>query len=138
MEAETSPERRVSHRTTIFYADNLRVEPGELSTLRHGAGGASVGNGPGVHLGVGGELLDISNTGLGLKVLTPLVIGSDVSIEVELHSRFACVVLKISASVVHCLSEEVQLYRVGLSFNCLESLPLQCGHEHDYVSNIGG
>ena len=129
-------ERRIATRTTAYHAENLRLTPSSRSALSHGIGYA--GHGFVGHLGAGSELIDISDTGLGLKVFTPLVIGSDVSIDVELHSTVSCVALKVDARVVHCRSQDDELYRVGLSIQALERLPLQCGHAGVYAPDMDG
>jgi hypothetical protein len=89
-------------------------------------------------LGTGAELIDISDTGVGRRVLTPLVVGSDVFIDVELHSVLSCVELKVGARVIHCQCSDDELYRVGLSIRDVKRLPLLCGHEHTHIPDMDG
>ena len=128
-----SAERRRVARTVAYHAQNLRVLPIYRSTLRLAASYA--GNGLADRSGVGAELVDVSDTGLGLKVFAPLIIGSDVAINVELHSTVSCVELKVVGRVVHCRCYD-ELYRVGLSIQGIERLPLQCCHEGAYTPDL--
>ena len=129
-------DRRASIRTAAYHARYLRLEPSRRSVFRYGVGYTGTGNGFAGPLGAGAELIDVSDTGCGLRVFTPLVIGSNVSIVVELHSKLSCVELRVGARVVHCCSHEDELYRVGLSFQDIQRWPLHCGHEGAYVPTM--
>ena len=128
-----SNERRTSPRTTAYRAGNLQVESKGLGATGFGASVRSQ-----LCSRMGAELIDASDTGLGLRVFTPLVIGSEVAVRVELHSALSCVELKIDGRVMHCFSHEDELYRVGLSFLEVDRLPLQCVHEGGYLLNLDG
>jgi len=116
-------DRRVAVRLGDYHAEDLRVEP-EFSF----GGGCWT---PPQHSGIGAKLLDVSETGLGLQVFSPLIVDSDVRVSVILYREGSGEELKARARVVHCLSDDEELYRVGLDFLRVDRRPLDFGYVPD-------
>ena len=117
-------ERRVAHRHTEFHAEDLRVEPVH----------ASSGWTPPMHSGVGAQLVDVSDTGIGLKVFSPLLNNTDVRVGVNLYREGSGEELKAQARVIHCLMDDDNLYRVGLAFWEIDRRALDSGYIPDLDS----
>ena len=116
-------EQRVSSRLAGYHTEDLRVEP-EVSL---GGGGWT----PPQHSGIGAKLVDVSDTGMGLQVLSPLHVGSNVHVSVILYRTGTGEELKARARVVHCLADDDELYRVGLDFLTVDRRNLDAGYVPD-------
>ena len=114
-------ERRKSHRHTEYHAEDLRVEP------EHSFGGSASP----LHSGIGAQLVDVSETGMGLRVFSPLLANTDVKVSVNLYQEGSGEELKAQARVVHCLADDDSLYRVGLTFWNIDRRPLDYGYIPD-------
>ncbi len=113
---------RVADRHTEYHAGDLRVEP------VHSVSGCT----PPMHSGIGAQLVDVSDTGMGLKVFSPLLNNTDVKVSVNLYREGSGEELKAQARVIHCLMDEDNLYRVGLAFCDIDRRPL----DHGYVPDL--
>jgi hypothetical protein len=116
-------DRRSSPRLSGYHADDLRVEPEVLS---HGSAATAP-----PHAGVGAKFADLSETGIGLLVLSPLRVSAVVDICVDLYRDGAGEELKARAEVVHCRAGDDGSYRVGLAFRKVDWRPLDSSYYPD-------
>lgn len=78
---------------------------------------------------INGTLIDLNQTGLGVKTLCPLAVGSIVLVGGDLHSAEACVRIDARARVAHCRCQADESFRVGLNFLDVKQQDLDCSHE---------
>ena len=116
-------ERRAAQRDTHYHAEDLRVEPDH---------GADRSTHP-LHSGIGAQLVDVSETGMGLRVFSPLLTNTEVRVSVNLYREGSGEELKAHARVIHCLPED-NVYRVGLSFHDVDRRALDAGYVPDLDS----
>lgn len=119
-------DRRSSARLSGYHADDLRVEPEAPS---HGSAATAL-----PHAGVCAKLADLSETGIGLLVLSPLRVSAEVDICADLYRDGAGEELKARAEVVHCRADDNGFYRVGLAFRKVDWRPLDASYYPDLDS----
>lgn len=78
---------------------------------------------------INGTLIDLNQTGLGVKTLCPLAVGSIVLVGGELHSPESCVRIDARARVAHCRCQADESFRVGLNFLDIKQQDLECSHD---------
>jgi hypothetical protein len=78
---------------------------------------------------INGTLIDLNQTGLGVKTLCPLAVGSIVLVGGELHSLESCVRIDARARVAHCRCQVDESFRVGLNFLDIKQQDLECSHD---------
>lgn len=117
-------DRRASPRLTDYHTDDLRVEP---EMLLHGPAAPP-------HLCVGAKLADLSETGIGLRVLSPLRVSAEVDVCVDLYRDGSGEELKARAEVMHCHADDDGSYRVGLAFRNVDCRPLDTSYYPDLDS----
>jgi hypothetical protein len=78
---------------------------------------------------INGTLIDLNQTGLGVKTLCPLAVGSIVLVGGELHSPESCVRIDARARVAHCRCQPDESFRVGLNFLDIKQQDLECSHD---------
>lgn len=78
---------------------------------------------------INGTLIDLNQTGLGVKTLCPLAVGSIVLVGGDLHSPESCVRIDARARVAHCRCQVDESFRVGLNFLDIKQRDLDCSHE---------
>jgi hypothetical protein len=78
---------------------------------------------------INGSLIDLNQTGLGVKMLFPMAVGSIVELSGELHSVESCVRITARARVAHCRCQVDDSFRVGLNFIDIKQQDLDCSHE---------
>jgi hypothetical protein len=83
------------------------------------------------HSGVGAKLIDLSETGMGLQILSPLRVNAEVGVCVNLYRDGSGEELKARAQVMHCRAEDNGLYRVGLAFQTVDWRALDTGYYPD-------
>jgi len=76
-----------------------------------------------------GSLIDLNQTGLGVKTLCPMAVGSIVEVGGELHSVESCVRIEARARVAHCRCQVDDSFRVGLNFLDIKQQDLDCSHD---------
>jgi hypothetical protein len=86
------------------------------------------------HAGIGANLIDLSETGIGLRVLAPLRVNAQVDVCVDLYRDGPGEELKARAEVVHCHAEDNGSYRVGLAFRHVDWRPLDTSYFPDLDS----
>jgi PilZ domain len=78
---------------------------------------------------ISGTLIDLNPTGLGVRTLCPLAVGSIVLASGELHSPESCVRIDARARVAHCRCQADESFRVGLNFIDIKQQYLECSHD---------
>jgi hypothetical protein len=78
---------------------------------------------------INGTLIDLNQTGLGVRTLCPLAVGSIVLVSGELHSPESCVRIDARARVAHCRCQADESFRVGLNFLDIKQQDLECSHD---------
>jgi hypothetical protein len=78
---------------------------------------------------ISGTLIDLNQTGLGVRTLYPLAVGSIVLVGAELHSPESCVRIEARARVAHCRCQADESFRIGLNFLDVKQQDLECSHE---------
>jgi hypothetical protein len=78
---------------------------------------------------INGTLIDLNQTGLGVRTLCPLAVGSIVLVHCELHSSESCVRINARARVAHCRCQVDESFRVGLNFLDVKQQDLECSHD---------
>ncbi len=62
------------------------------------------------------KLVDVSETGIGVEMFVPLVVGSTVAVAGDLHSPDYSLNLKGKARVIYCHCEKEGAFRIGLAY----------------------
>ena len=78
---------------------------------------------------INSSLIDLNQTGLGVKTLFPMAVGSIVELSGELHSVESCVRITARARVAHCRCQADDSFRVGLNFLDIKQQDLECSHD---------
>ena len=82
---------------------------------------------------INGSLIDLNQTGLGVKTLCPMAVGSIVELSGELHSVESCVRINARARVAHCRCQVDDSFRVGLNFIDIKQQDLDCSHDAGFT-----
>lgn len=85
---------------------------------------------------INSSLIDLNQTGLGVKTLFPLAVGSIVDVSGELHSVDSCVKIDARARVAHCRCQVDDSFRVGLNFLNIKQQELECSHEPGFSLDV--
>ena len=102
--------RRIQERVTKYKAEHLRIGTGDRF--------------------VEGELLDMSDGGLGLKTAVALDPDSDVTVSADLHGEGSGLQIRGRARVAHCLSVDGNAFNIGLSFQEVKYERLSSPDDH--------
>ena len=62
------------------------------------------------------KLADVSETGIGVEMFVPLVVGSTVAVAGDLHSPDYSLNLKGKDRVIYCHCEKEGVFRIGLAY----------------------
>ncbi len=122
-------ERRASRRRADFRPGELRVE----RELRSRGGAWTIPP----YSGISAKLVDLSETGMGLQILSPLRVNAEVGVCVNLYRDDSGEELKARAQVMHCRAEDDGLYRVGLAFQGVYWRALDTGYYPDLDAGDG-
>ena len=62
------------------------------------------------------KLVDVNETGLGVEMFVPLVVGSAVTVAGDLYSSDYCLNVQGKARVIYCHCEKEGTFRIGLAY----------------------
>ena len=62
------------------------------------------------------KLVDVNETGIGVEMFVPLVVGSAVTVAGDLYSSDYCLNVQGKARVIYCHCEKEGAFRIGLAY----------------------
>jgi len=69
-----------------------------------------------IKTGIDGTIVDMSLTGILVELTTPLKVGSECNLEIDLNDKKFNAQGKVERVFVHSLKEDAVIYRAGIKF----------------------
>ncbi len=87
-----------------------------------------------IKTGISGIIVDISLTGVLVELTTPLKVGSECNLEIDLNGKIFSAKGMIERVFVHSLKEDAVVYRAGIKFENISKNQIKLLDE--YIKNL--
>ncbi|MCP2519722.1 PilZ domain-containing protein [Candidatus Aminicenantes bacterium AC-335-B20] len=89
-----------------------------------------------IKTGIEGTIVDISQSGVLVEITTPIKIGSECNLEIDLNGKRFIAQGKVERVFVHSLKEDAIIYRAGIKFENITNNQLKLLNE--YLKDLSG